>query len=44
MRVSGGSKSKVSYGFWVGLGVLLAFALWQLVTRLMAEVAGGQDG
>jgi len=44
MKISGGSKSNVQYGFYVGLGVLLAFALWQLVTRLMAKVAGGHDG
>lgn len=37
-------KTELSYGFWVGLGLLLAFAAWQLLTRLMARVAGGNDG
>lgn len=37
-------KGNISYGFWVGLGLLLAFAVWHLASMLMSKVAGGRDG
>lgn len=37
-------KGEISYGFWVGLGLLMAFAVWHLVSYLMSRVAGGHDG
>lgn len=30
----GGAKADVKYGFWVGLGVLIAVAIWGVVTML----------
>lgn len=38
------NKHEIGMGFWVGLGLLLAFAVWQLVSALMAKVAGGRNG
>lgn len=40
MILKGGAKSDVSYGFWVGLGLLLAFAAWHLASYLMNRARG----
>lgn len=34
-------SSEVKYGFAVGIGVLLAVALWQIISRLIRRGAGG---
>lgn len=31
----GGAKADVKYGFFVGLGILIAVAIWGLATMLM---------
>jgi hypothetical protein len=33
------NKSEISYGFWVGLGLLLAFAVWGLIRVLLSRAA-----
>lgn len=34
-------KSELKYGFWVGLGLLLAFAAWGLISSLIGRAKNG---
>lgn len=34
----------IKYGFYVGLGLLLAFLLWGLATRVIGSARGRADG
>lgn len=37
-------KPDLRYGFWVGLGLLLAFLAWHLLTGLLARARGRANG
>ena len=32
-------KPDLKYGFWLGIGLLLAFLIWHLVSRTLGRVA-----
>ena len=37
-------KPDLKYGFWVGLGLLLAFLAWRLGSSLLARARGRANG
>jgi hypothetical protein len=44
MIIKGSAKGNVSYGFWVGLGVLLAYAVWRAVSYMLQRAGSRADG
>lgn len=37
-------KPDLRFGFWVGLGVLLAFMAWRIASALLARARGRANG